>query len=82
MWATGLIYNLVHMKNPGELMRVLDKLGYRFPAGPQNIFEVRYPLVLMRPQTLNYWNEPIPERTQFAKNRVGIPAIFAKAACG
>ena len=30
----------------------------------------------MRPQTLNYWNGPIPARTQFGKT-VGNPAKFA-----
>ena len=46
----------------------------------QKVFSVRYPLVRMPPQTLNYWNEPIQARTQFEKNSVGIPAKFAKTA--
>ena len=32
----------------------------------------------MRPQTLNYWNEAIPARTQFKKSTVGNLAKFAK----
>ena len=32
-------------------------------------FSVRYPLLRMRLQTLNYWIEPIPARTQFEKKK-------------
>ena len=42
------------------------------------IFSIRYPLLRMRPQTLNYWNQLIPSENTICKNRVGNPAKFGK----
>ena len=78
MFSVAHVHLFMLSSQPSRYRRTfIGMLSGRVPEKHLNIFSVPYPLLRMRPQTLNYWKEPIPGRTQFEKNSVGNPAIFA-----
>ena len=67
------ISNVQHLNNISTLPTASNKI-YQLPKFLDilsllglKICSIRYPLLRMRPKTLNYWNELIPAKTQFEK---------------